>query len=56
MGWVHGTWQCGRCKLKLGCCEGEPQSGFATGTASPNTLGGSTHPDAEPEAPAVDNS
>jgi hypothetical protein len=26
MSWVHGTWQCGRCKFKLGCCEGEPQS------------------------------
>jgi hypothetical protein len=26
MRWVHGTWQCPRCKLKLGCCEGEPQS------------------------------
>jgi hypothetical protein len=26
MAFVHGTWQCPRCKLKLGCCEGEPQS------------------------------
>jgi hypothetical protein len=26
MEWRHGTWQCPRCKFKLGCCEGEPQS------------------------------
>ena len=26
MEWRHGTWQCPRCHLKLGCCEGEPQS------------------------------
>jgi len=26
MEWRHGTWQCGRCRFKLGCCEGEPQS------------------------------
>ena len=26
MAWVHGTWQCPRCKFKLGCCEGEPQN------------------------------
>jgi len=26
MEWRHGTWQCSRCRLKLGCCEGEPQS------------------------------
>ena len=26
MSWVHGTWQCPACKLKLGCCEGEPQT------------------------------
>ena len=24
MEWRHGTWQCPRCRLKLGCCEGEP--------------------------------
>ena len=23
MEWRHGTWQCPRCRLKLGCCEGE---------------------------------
>lgn len=23
MEWRHGTWQCARCHLKLGCCEGE---------------------------------
>jgi len=26
MKWIHGTWQCPRCRFKLGCCEGEPQS------------------------------
>ena len=26
MEWRHATWQCARCHLKLGCCEGEPQS------------------------------
>ncbi|HZO96383.1 MAG TPA: hypothetical protein VFB42_03330 [Gaiellaceae bacterium] len=29
MEWRHGTWQCPRCRLKLGCCEGEPQSARA---------------------------
>ncbi|MGH3103019.1 MAG: hypothetical protein ACRDN6_02845 [Gaiellaceae bacterium] len=23
MEWRHGTWQCGTCRFKLGCCEGE---------------------------------
>jgi len=23
MRWVHGTWQCPRCRFKLGCCEGD---------------------------------
>jgi hypothetical protein len=22
MEWRHGTWQCPRCRLKVGCCEG----------------------------------
>jgi len=26
MSWVHGTWQCARCRFKLGCCEGDPQT------------------------------
>ena len=26
MEWRHETWQCPRCRFKLGCCEGEPQS------------------------------
>jgi hypothetical protein len=26
MEWRHGTWQCARCRFKLGCCEGEPQT------------------------------
>jgi hypothetical protein len=24
MEWRHATWQCPRCRFKLGCCEGEP--------------------------------
>ena len=23
MEWRHGTFQCPKCRLKLGCCEGE---------------------------------
>ncbi len=23
MEWRQGTWQCPRCRFKLGCCEGE---------------------------------
>ena len=23
MEWRHGTWQCPRCRFKLGCCEGQ---------------------------------
>lgn len=23
MEWRHQTWQCGRCRFKLGCCEGD---------------------------------
>jgi hypothetical protein len=23
MDWRQGTWQCPRCRFKLGCCEGE---------------------------------
>jgi len=23
MEWRHGTWQCPKCRFKLGCCEGE---------------------------------
>jgi hypothetical protein len=29
MRWVHGTWQCPRCRFKLGCCEGEAQHACA---------------------------
>jgi hypothetical protein len=24
--WIQSTWQCPRCKWKLGCCEGDPQT------------------------------
>ncbi|HET7138384.1 MAG TPA: hypothetical protein VFI04_08510 [Gaiellaceae bacterium] len=30
MEWRHGTWQCGTCRFKLGCCEGEPQTSCST--------------------------
>jgi hypothetical protein len=23
MEWRHSTWQCGQCRFKLGCCQGE---------------------------------
>jgi hypothetical protein len=23
MEWRHGTWQCPRCRFKIGCCEGD---------------------------------
>jgi len=23
MEWRHGTWQCVRCRFKIGCCEGK---------------------------------
>jgi hypothetical protein len=32
MEWRHQTWQCPRCRFKLGCCEGqlgECESGYA---------------------------
>ena len=35
MNWLHQTWQCPRCRLKLGCCEGDggrvPRVGLAEG-------------------------
>ena len=31
MEWRHGTWQCARCRFKLGCCEGEPQTAGEAG-------------------------
>jgi len=33
MTFVHGTWQCPRCKFKLGCCEGDPQTNCDAGAA-----------------------
>ena len=35
MEWRHGTWQCPRCRFKLGCCEGEPQSNCDAPIARP---------------------
>jgi len=38
MAFVHGTWQCPRCKYKLGCCEGEAQTNCeAQPVATPST-------------------
>jgi len=34
MKWIHGTWQCPRCRFKLGCCEGEPQAGLSEAEAA----------------------
>ncbi len=35
MEWRHGTWQCPRCRFKLGCCEGEPQTNCDAPAAQP---------------------
>jgi hypothetical protein len=37
MEWRHGTWQCGNCKLKLGCCEGEAQTNCDAQPAAAST-------------------
>ena len=40
MEWRHGTWQCPRCRFKLGCCEGDPQTNCdARPAAAPATVG-----------------
>jgi len=36
MDWRHGTWQCPRCRFKIGCCEG------ATGESEYRNLSGSS--------------
>ena len=36
MEWRHGTWQCPRCRFKLGCCEGE--TGECDGRAAARQL------------------
>jgi hypothetical protein len=44
MDWRHQTWQCPRCRFKLGCCEGstgEPSAcGEETISASGSPRGG----------------
>jgi hypothetical protein len=40
MVWVHGTWQCPRCKFKLGCCEGDPQTCDVRSDAGPRARSG----------------
>jgi hypothetical protein len=35
MEWRHSTWQCGRCRFKLGCCEGEPQAACEARASAP---------------------
>ena len=40
MEWRHQTWQCARCRFKLGCCEGADPAGDpydAAATASSST-------------------
>ena len=37
MAFVHGTWQCPRCKFKLGCCEGEAQTNCDAQPAAAST-------------------
>jgi len=36
MEWRHQTWQCPRCRFKIGCCEGE------TGECAPVAVQSST--------------
>ena len=40
----HGTWQCPRCRFKLGCCEGDPQTACETpySAAAPVSSGDSS--------------
>jgi hypothetical protein len=35
MEWLHGTWQCPRCRLKIGCCEGATGECTAESTSRP---------------------
>jgi hypothetical protein len=39
MEWRHQTWQCPRCRFKLGCCEGEAGEceGYATTGGGPSS-------------------
>jgi len=37
MGWLHQTWQCPRCRFKLGCCEGEAQTCYQPGSEAAST-------------------
>jgi hypothetical protein len=39
MEWRHGTWQCPRCRFKIGCCEGEPQTACAAEATSAREAG-----------------
>jgi hypothetical protein len=52
MEWRHGTWQCTVCRFKLGCCEGEPQSGCYTQVVT--TSLGAEDSGAEPAGLAAD--
>jgi hypothetical protein len=41
MEWRHQTWQCPRCRFKIGCCEGD--AGCQAEPASPTAAAGETH-------------
>jgi len=53
MDWRHQTWQCPRCRFKLGCCEGEtgetcvPRARYATPSSTQPRV--STSQNARPE-------
>jgi hypothetical protein len=40
MEWRHQTWQCPRCRFKIGCCEGD--AGCQVEPSVPVTLAGMT--------------
>ncbi len=37
--WRHGTWQCPRCRFKLGCCEGDDPAACEPPTAAGRPAG-----------------
>jgi hypothetical protein len=34
MEWRHGTWQCPRCRFKVGCCEGATAECYEVASSS----------------------
>ena len=54
--WRHGTaWQCGRCRFKLGCCEGDPQTACDAPITSGAVAGEAGHRSPRTEARLPDD-